>query len=77
MPKDEPFPAGQNATGEELIYRTEKKEYISPVQCVEADALYGFSNPSYGGAWNSINKLYNFKIQPMLKPFSYMVKNYA
>lgn len=27
--------------------------------------------------WNSINKLYNFKIQPMLKPFSYMVKNYA
>lgn len=50
LPKDEPFPAGQNATGEELIYRTEKKEYISPVQCVEADALYGFSNPSYGGA---------------------------
>ena len=25
LPKDEPFPAGQNATGEELIYRTEKK----------------------------------------------------
>ena len=50
LPKDEPFPAGQNATGEELIYRTEKKEYISPIQCVEADALYGFSNPSYGGA---------------------------
>ena len=50
LPKDEPFPAGQNTTGEELIYRTEKKEYISPMQCVEADALYGFSNPSYGGA---------------------------
>lgn len=50
LPKDEPFPAGQNATGEELIYWTEKKEYISPMQCVEADALYGFSNPSCGGA---------------------------
>ena len=50
LPKDEPFPAGQNTTGEELIYRTEKKEYISPMQCVEADALYGFSNPSCGGA---------------------------
>lgn len=50
LSKDEPFPAGQNATGEELIYWTEKKEYISPMQCVEADALYGFSNPSCGGA---------------------------
>ena len=50
LPKDESFPAGQNATGEELIYRTEKKEYISPIQCVEADALYGFSNPSCGEA---------------------------
>lgn len=50
LPKDESFPAGQNATGEELIYRTEKKEYISPMQCVEADALYGFSNPSCGEA---------------------------
>lgn len=50
LPKDEPFPAGQNATGEELIYWTEKKEYISPMQCVEANALYGFSNPSCGGA---------------------------
>ena len=27
--------------------------------------------------WNSINNLYNFKIQPMLKPCSHMVKNYA
>ena len=49
LSEDEPFPAGQSATGEELIYRTEKKEYISPIQCVEADALYGFSNPSRGG----------------------------
>lgn len=27
--------------------------------------------------WNSINKLYNSKIQSMLKPCSHMVKNYA
>lgn len=30
LPKDEPFPAGQNATGEELIYRTEKKRIYQP-----------------------------------------------
>lgn len=30
LPKDEPFPAGQNATGEELIYRTEKKNISAP-----------------------------------------------
>lgn len=77
LPKDEPFPAGQNATGEELIYRTEKKEYISPIQCVEADALYGFPILLMEELWNSINNLYNFKIQPMLKPCSHMVKNYA
>lgn len=77
LPKDEPFPAGQNTTGEELIYRTEKKEYISPIQCVEADALYGFPILLMEELWNSINNLYNFKIQPMLKPCSHMVKNYA
>ena len=30
LPKDEPFPAGQNAIGEELIYRTEKKRIYQP-----------------------------------------------
>lgn len=59
LPKDELFSAGQNAVGEELFYRTEKDEYISPIQCVEADALYGLSNSFRGGTL----KIYKQPIQ--------------
>ena len=36
----EGFPAGQNAAGEDLIYRTAKAETVTPLQCVEADTVY-------------------------------------
>lgn len=77
LPKDEPFPAGQNATGEELIYRTEKKNISAPCSVWKRMHCTVFPILLMEELWNSINKLYNFKIQPMLKPFSYMVKNYA
>lgn len=34
------FLAGQNAGGDDLIYRTVKDETVSPVQCAEVDAVY-------------------------------------
>lgn len=34
------FVAGQNAAGEDLIYRTVKDEIVSPVQCAEVDVVY-------------------------------------
>ena len=40
LPKGQSFPAGQNADGEELIYRTGREEYISPIQCAEVNAVY-------------------------------------
>lgn len=40
----QPFPAGQNAEGEDLIYLTTRDESVSPLQCVEADALYFVKN---------------------------------
>ena len=38
------FIAGQNAEGEDLIYRTTQDETVSPLQCVEADAVYLLKN---------------------------------
>lgn len=38
------FLAGQNAGGEDLIYRTDKAETVSPLQCTEADAVYLLKN---------------------------------
>lgn len=35
--KAQPFPAGQNAAGEDLIYRTTQEEYISPMQYEKVD----------------------------------------
>lgn len=40
LPPQHPFPAGQNAAGDDLIYQTTQAEYISPMQCVEANAIY-------------------------------------
>lgn len=34
------FPAGQNAAGEDLLYQTVRNEYITPMQCAEANAVY-------------------------------------
>lgn len=34
------FPAGQNAAGEDLIYRTTKAETVSPVRCTEVNTVY-------------------------------------
>ncbi|WP_293670307.1 hypothetical protein [uncultured Parabacteroides sp.] len=42
LPKGTAFPAG-----EDLIYRTEKEEYISPMRCMEAIALYQDKNILY------------------------------
>lgn len=77
LPKDEPFPAGQNATGEELIYRTEKKNISAPYSVWKRMHCTVFPILLMEELWNSINNLCNFKIQPMLKPCSHMVKNYA
>ncbi|MEG1564364.1 MAG: hypothetical protein RR365_11675 [Bacteroides sp.] len=38
------FAAGQNAQGEDLIYQTTQDESVSPMQCVEADAVYLVKN---------------------------------
>ncbi|WP_459189816.1 hypothetical protein ACGE0T_07015 [Parabacteroides sp. APC149_11_2_Y6] len=40
LPAGEPFPAGQNSAGEALIYRSVRKEYISPIQCDGINAVY-------------------------------------
>lgn len=40
LPKGQPFPAGQNAEGEDLIYQIAREEYISPMQCAEVNAVY-------------------------------------
>lgn len=40
LPAGQPFPAGQNADGEDLIYQTIRQEYITPMQCAEANAVY-------------------------------------
>lgn len=40
LPLGQPFPAGQNVDGEELIYRSHRPEYITPMQCAEANAVY-------------------------------------
>lgn len=40
LPTQQAFPAGQNATGEDLFYQTVRNEYITPIQCVEANAVY-------------------------------------
>lgn len=77
LPKDEPFPAGQNTTGEELIYRTEKKNISAPCSVWKRMHCTVFPILLVEELWNSINKLYNSKIQSMLKPCSHMVKNYA
>lgn len=36
----QPFPAGQNTAGEDLLYQTVRNEYITPMQCAEANAVY-------------------------------------
>ena len=40
LPAQQSFPAGQNTAGEELFYQTMRSEYITPMQCVEANAVY-------------------------------------
>ncbi|WP_455638791.1 hypothetical protein [Parabacteroides sp.] len=40
LPAGQPFPAGQNAAGDDLIYRTNRDEYISPMQCAGVNAVY-------------------------------------
>lgn len=51
LPQGTAFGAGQTAEGEELIYRTDKDEYISPMQCVEvkSEALYAGDKASHEG----------------------------
>lgn len=39
IPEGQPFSAGQNAAGEDLVYQTTKEEYISPMQCEEVNAV--------------------------------------
>ena len=39
LPEGHPFPAGQNAAGEELTYHTTRAEYITPMQCVGVNAV--------------------------------------
>ncbi len=38
------FAAGQNAEGEDLMYRTTKDETVSPMQCAEVEAVYLVKN---------------------------------
>ncbi len=40
LPEAQPFPAGQNAAGEDLVYQTRNKEYITPMHCAEVNAVY-------------------------------------
>lgn len=39
IPKAQPFLAGQNAKGEDLVYQTVKEEYISPMRCEAVNAV--------------------------------------
>ena len=47
-PQGMSFPAGQNAAGEDLIYRTEKEAYICPMQCTEVNAVYASVKEAFG-----------------------------
>lgn len=40
MPAGQSFSAGQTAAGEELIYQALRQEYITPMQCAEANAVF-------------------------------------
>lgn len=40
LPARQAFPAGQNTAGEDLLYQTVRNEYITPMQCVEANAVF-------------------------------------
>lgn len=40
LPAQQAFPAGQNTAGEDLLYQTVRNEYITPMQCAEANAVY-------------------------------------
>ena len=40
LPAQQAFPAGQNAAGEDLLYQTVRNEYITPMQCAEANAIF-------------------------------------
>lgn len=40
LPARQSFPAGQNTAGEDLLYQTVRNEYITPIQCAEANAVY-------------------------------------
>lgn len=40
LPARQPFPAGQNAAGEGLLYQTVRNEYITPMQCAEANTVF-------------------------------------
>ena len=39
LPEGQPFVAGQNVAGEDLVYHTTKEEYISPMQCEEVNVV--------------------------------------
>lgn len=40
LPAQQAFPAGQNTVGEDLFYQTVRNEYITPMQCAEANAIF-------------------------------------
>ncbi len=40
LPAQQAFPAGQNTAGEDLLYQTVRNEYITSMQCAEANAVY-------------------------------------
>lgn len=40
LPAQQAFPAGQNTAGEDLLYQTVRNEYITPMQCAEANAIF-------------------------------------
>ncbi|WP_075557501.1 hypothetical protein [Parabacteroides timonensis] len=40
LPAQQAFPAGQNTAGEDRLYQTVRNEYITPMQCAEANAVY-------------------------------------
>lgn len=48
LPQGMSFPAGQNTAGEDLIHRTEKEAYISPMQCAEVNAVYASGKEAFG-----------------------------
>lgn len=45
------FVAGQNADGEDLIYATTKREYISPSKCTEICMVYPKQNSNFQFGW--------------------------